>query len=160
MEVALKAVEGEDCLDRLACTLIFGNPKGPPRTADYSPEAWASWTECVLTYDTLRDEFALTGDRKRQANVRRIPVEEAWAALLYASEENPQEAQRFSWALVGEILGVGARAAQYQLLQRLGFKVKGTSEGRGVIAGPCLGCGDIKKLGDLTELHCNSCQIP
>lgn len=157
MDVALRAIDGEDALDRLVCLEVFGNPKGPKLWAYYSEEAIESWDESVRMYDALREEMALTGDRKRKENVRRITIDEAWAALLHTSKEEAQGEDKFSWARVGEILGIGARAAQYQLLQRMGFKVKGTSDRRGVYAGPCLECGRVVKLKELTNLVCERC---
>lgn len=158
LEVALRAIDGEDCLDRLVCGLVFGNPKGPRETSMYSQDAWDSWGEAVLMYDALREQFNISQDRKRKGNVRRVELDEAWAALLHVSKEVSPGEGRFSWALVGEILGIGARAAQYQLLQRMGFKVRGTSDRRGVTAGPCLKCGKVTKVKLLKELACPSCR--
>jgi hypothetical protein len=140
-----RALEDGEPIDQVATRMLY--PDGAPEWwRDWSDEAQAIYFRALVVY----------GDRRIHPRAIRISASDAWSAVMESAAA--QLERMLTWEDLSARLHVPVRTAQYQVLNVLGFVFSGRpGKNRRLVAGPCLGCGQIREQAALIDMLCEDC---
>lgn len=151
-------------IDRLATDAIFAGRK-PKKWGDWPSHARDAWEGIVAVYMAERAAAASLPQQRRVPGLTggrptlypEVSTARAWAAVQDSMAHAP-EGVRLTWPDLSQRLGMSRRAAQHQLLGRLGFSFHGQGKVRVLVSGPCLICRNTLPVSDLKDCVCAACQ--
>lgn len=144
-----RAVRGEVSLEEAVSVLVYGRfDTGDPAWCEVGQSAW----RVALWAYQQGPQLVDCGDRP-------LNPTDVYVALRTLSPD-PVAWWRLpgvSWGVLAAHLGVGVRAAQYHLRDRLGFAFSGSVFDRALTLAPCVRCGRIAKPWLLVAFRCGDC---
>lgn len=155
------ALEEGEVVDTAITDALF--PDGAPRVwAFWSDDAQAIYFEAVEYHSERRKTFLVepvlvqpdvpTPARRKH----RITPADGWRVVAESMKAEPKHL-RLTWPDMAARLGVQPRAAEHLLKSRLGFRFAGYVGGRSVERGPCVECGKLHPMNDISPAYTGPC---